>query len=310
MATIVEDIKSTFRRGDLNVKLIYVNTAVFIVTAFVQIALTLFKLNADSVLDYFELPASVAILLRQPWSIITYMFMHASLLHLLFNMLWLFWIGHIFLDFFTARHMRGLYILGGLTGGLLYILTFNIFPYFRDAVGYSFLVGASASVLAIVAAAAWRQPNYPIQLMFIGQLRLKYVAIGIVVLDLLMATGDNAGGHIAHLGGAAGGLLFAYLLDRGTDLTGWINWTIDTVVKAFTYKPRPRKPKMKVRRGGQSQQASAQTQAGKTQAGKANEDAARQRQEKIDRILQKIKQSGYQSLTEDEKKELFNADRN
>lgn len=300
MVSIVDDIRQTFRRGDINVRLIGINVAVFLLMAVLGIALTLFNRSPYSVLNLFELPASVNTLLHQPWSIVTYMFMHASLMHILLNMLWLFWIGHIFLDFFSSKHLRGLYILGGMLGGALYVVTYNIFPYFSDKIQYSYMLGASASVLAIVTAAAYRSPNYPIQMLLLGTFRLKYIAIGAVVLDLLMVTTDNAGGHIAHIGGAASGLLFAWLLDRGIDLTAWINRTIDAVDLIFDRMERSRRskrPKMKVSFGSRSD--------GRTSA----ETVANKHQDRIDRILDKIRQSGYQSLTEEEKKELFNADK-
>lgn len=305
MVSIVDDIRQTFRRGDINVRLIGINVAVFLLMTVLEIALTLFNRSFYSVLNPFELPASVSTLLHQPWSIVTYMFMHASLMHILLNMLWLLWIGHIFLDFFSSKHLRGLYVLGGILGGALYVVTYNIFPYFSDKIQYSYMLGASASVLAIVTAAAYHSPNYPIQMLLLGTFRLKYIAIGAVVLDLLMVTTDNAGGHIAHIGGAASGLLFVWLLDRGIDLTAWINRTIDAVDLILDRMRRHRhrkRPKMKVSFGSRGATASNS----KTSA----EAVAKKRQDRINRILDKIRQSGYQSLTEEEKKELFNADKN
>lgn len=136
---------------------------------------------------------------KQPWSLLTYMFMHAGILHLLFNMLWLYWFGQMFLSLFSAKHFRGLYLLGGICGGLLYMIAYNVFPYFSDSLYYSYLLGASASVLAIVVATAVRAPEYRVNFMFIGTVRLKYVALFMVVTDLLFMTSGNAGGHIAHL---------------------------------------------------------------------------------------------------------------
>lgn len=145
------------------------------------------------------------------------------ILHILFNMLWLYWFGALFLMFFSAKHLRGAYILGGICGGLLYMAAFNIFPYFRPMVDYSFMLGASASVLAIVAATAYREPNYPIRLFLFGTIRLKYLALIVIGTDLLFITSSNAGGHIAHLGGALAGLWFAAGLSKGKDITAWIN---------------------------------------------------------------------------------------
>ena len=139
------------------------------------------------------------------------------------------------------------YFLGGICGGLLYLLAYNVFPYFRPVADYSFLLGASASVLAIVAATAYREPNYPIGLLLLGSIRLKYLALIVIGMDVLFLTSDNAGGHIAHLGGALAGLWFAASLSKGKDLTRWINVVADRVTGLF--RPRPRKPKMKVHYG-------------------------------------------------------------
>ena len=125
----------------------------------------------------------------------------------------------LFLQFFSAKHLRGLYVLGGIVGGLMYMLAYNLFPYFAGAVYSSYLLGASASVLAIVIAVGVREPNYPIQLMFVGTVKLKQVAIFMLLLDLLFMTSGNAGGHIAHLGGALAGWWFAAGLQKGHDAT-------------------------------------------------------------------------------------------
>ena len=168
MATIITDLKNNFRRGNVHIRLIYINAAVFLVVALTGIVLRLFNLSSASLVQWFEMPASLPNFVVQPWAILTYMFLHADFLHVLFNMLWLFWFGDLFLRFFSARHLRGLYLLGGICGGLLYMLAYNVFPYFRPVADYSFLLGASASVLAIVAATAYREPNYPINLLLIG----------------------------------------------------------------------------------------------------------------------------------------------
>lgn len=298
MATIINDLRELFRRGDIHIRLIFVNTFIFLAITLVQIALMLFRINIGEWLRWVELPASVSQFLNQPWSIVTYMFMHAGVMHLLFNMLWLYWFGQLFLYFFTSRHLRGVYLWSGICGGLLYMLFFNLFPYFENAVDYTYMVGASASVLGVVAAVAYREPNYRVNLLFLGSLPLKYFALVVIGLDLLFVTTDNAGGHIAHIGGALVGLLFAYLLNKGTDLTRFINQAVDWLVGLFSFQPKHREPKMKINYGGGTCQESSQQQ---------DEQKDTSRQERIEEIRQKIKQSGYQGLTEEEKKELFNA---
>lgn len=294
MATIIIDLKNNFRQGNTHIRLIYINAAVFIVTALTGIILRLFNIGLVSPFQWFEMPASLQNFVVQPWSIVTYMFLHADFLHVLFNMLWLFWFGDLFLRFFSARHLRGLYLLGGICGGILYMLAYNVFPYFRPVADVSFLLGASASVLAIVAATAYREPNYPINLLLFGTVRLKYLALIVIGMDVLFITSDNAGGHIAHLGGALAGLWFAAGLTKGTDLTRWINRIVDGLAGLF--RPRPRKPKMKVN----------YTQNDRTKDYDYNARKKAQSDE-IDRILDKLKQSGYESLTTEEKKSLFDA---
>lgn len=293
MVTIITDLKQTFRKGNISIQLIYINAAVFILTTLMEVMLQLFNRSLEGVFEWVELPASLSRFIMQPWSMLTYMFMHAGLLHILFNMLWLYSFGALFLSFFSAKHLRGLYILGGICGGVLYIAAYNIFPYFSPMIDYSFMLGASASVLAIVAATAYREPNYPIRLFLFGTIRLKYLALIVIGTDLLFITSSNAGGHIAHLGGALAGLWFAAGLSKGTDITSWINKIIDTITSLFSFKPR--KPKMKVHYGTNRQKDYDYNTQKKVKS------------EEIDRILDKLKKSGYESLTTDEKKSLFDA---
>lgn len=293
MANFISDLKSRFHRGDINLQLIYINVGVFVVTTLVSVFLRLFNLGDASWMNFMTLPASIPEFLKQPWSLLSYMFLHADPLHLLFNMLWLYWFGQLFLSFFSARHFRGLYLLGGICGGLFYMLALNVFPYFTPYIYISTLLGASASVLAIVVATAVREPEYRVNFMFIGTVRLKYVALFMVVTDLLFVTSGNGGGHIAHLGGALAGWWFAWSLRKGKDVTKWINGVLDGCSGVWS-KLSSKKPKMKVSKGGRA--ADYDYNARK-----------KQQSEEIDRILDKLKKSGYGSLTTEEKKRLFDA---
>ena len=294
MGGFLSDLKNGFNRGNISLQFIYINVGVFVVTTLVSVFLLLFNMGGDSWMEYLELPAYVPQLLSRPWTLLTYMFLHKGALHLLFNMLWLYWFGQLFLSFFSARHFRGLYLLGGLCGGLFYLLAYNVFPYFTPYIYGSYLLGASASVLAVVVATAVREPEYRVNFMFIGAVRLKYVALFMVVTDLLFVTSGNGGGHIAHLGGALAGWWFAWSLRKGTDVTKWINVVFDWFTGGFRVKLKPKKPKMKVNRGGRTEDY--------------DYNARKKRQsEEIDRILDKLKQSGYSSLTNEEKKRLFDA---
>ena len=293
MANFISDLKSRFHRGDINLQLIYINVGVFVVTTLVSVFLRLFNIGDASWMNFLTLPASIPEFLKQPWSLLSYMFLHADPLHLLFNMLWLYWFGQLFLSFFSARHFRGLYLLGGICGGLFYMLALNVFPYFTPYIYISTLLGASASVLAIVVATAVREPEYRVNFMFIGTVRLKYVALFMVVTDLLFVTSGNGGGHIAHLGGALAGWWFAWSLRKGKDVTKWINGVLDGCSGVWS-KLSSKKPKMKVSKGGRA--ADYDYNAWK-----------KQQSEEIDRILDKLKKSGYGSLTPEEKKRLFDA---
>lgn len=275
-------------------QLIYINVAVFLLTAVLSVFFMLFNRGIEGALVWFQLPASLTRFIHQPWSLFTYMFMHADILHILFNMLWLYWFGSLFLNFFSGKHLRGLYVFGGICGGLLYILSFNIFPYFQDAVYTSVMVGASASILAIVAAVAYREPDYPLHLLFLGTVRLKYIAIGVVLIDLLLMTSSNSGGHIAHIGGALAGLWFAASLSKGIDITAWINIVIDWFVSLFNRKERAERKRAKMKVGSRN----------KDYDYNANK---KKQSDEIDRILDKLKKSGYESLTNEEKKSLFDA---
>lgn len=296
MVPIIADLKESFRKGNINIQLIFINVAVFVATTLISILLQLFNRSADHVFDLLALPASLTRFVAQPWSLFTYMFMHADFLHILFNMLWLYWFGSLFLTFFSAKHLRGVYIVGGIAGGLFYMISYNVFPLFQSTVAGSIMVGASASILAIVTAAAYREPNYPIRLLLLGTVRLKYLALGVVVIDMMQAASGNAGGHIAHLGGALAGILFGFCLSKGTDITSWINKLLDAITALFSKKTWKRKPKMKVHYGSSSHEKDYQYNATK----KAQSD-------EVDRILDKLKKSGYESLTTEEKKNLFDA---
>lgn len=294
MGDFITDLKNGFNRGSICLQFIYINIGIFVVATLLSVVAKLFMITGLQWMNWLVLPASVHEFLLQPWSLLTYMFLHDDVLHLLFNMLWLYWFGQFFLQFFSARHFRGLYILGGILGGLLFILAFNVFPYFRSQIYGSVLLGASASILAIVVAVAVRSPEYPIRLLLFGTVRLKYVALVVVLTDILFVTSANGGGHIAHLGGALAGWWFAASLNKGTDVTKWINKVFDFFTGGFKLKRASKKPKMKVHYGGRADDYDYNARK-------------KERDEEIDRILDKVKKSGYANLTTEEKKRLFDA---
>lgn len=290
MDDIITNLKRSFQAGSILKKLIFINVAVFIGIRLLGVLLLLFNLQDLPVLLYLQLPASVTALLSRPWTVLTYMFTHFDLLHILFNMLWLYWFGELFLQFFNERQLGGLYVLGGLAGALLFVVSYNLFPYFRELTSFSFLMGASASVMAIVFAVSFYRKDLEITLFLFGRIKLIYLALFTFVIDLLAMTSENAGGHIAHIGGALFGIWFASRYAQGKDLTNPINRLIDKIVNLGK-----RKPKMSVTYGGRS--------------AKDWDYNARKHQEAadIDAILDKLKRSGYGSLSADEKKQLFDA---
>ena len=290
MDGIITNLKRSFQAGSILKKLIFINIAVFILIRLLGILLLLFNLQNFPILLYLQLPASPTALLSRPWTLFTYMFTHFEFLHILFNMLWLYWFGELFLQVFNERQLGGLYVLGGLAGALLFVVSYNLFPYFQEVASFSFLMGASASVMAIVFAISFYRKEIEIHLLLFGRIKLIYLALFTFVIDLLAMTSDNAGGHIAHIGGALFGIWFASRYAQGKDLTAPINRLIDKLVNLGK-----RKPKMSVTYGGRSN--------------KDWEYNARKQQQaaNIDAILDKLKRSGYGSLSADEKKQLFDA---
>ncbi len=232
---------------------------------------------------YLLLSAYLPKLLTNFWTPVTYMFMHAGVFHILFNMLWLYWFGQIFEEYLGKKRTLGLYLMGGLAGAFLFVVCYNTLPYFTHsaaALGPP-LVGASASVTAIIIATATLLPDYTISLILIGPVKLKWLALFFIVIDFLGIVGPNAGGEIAHLGGALIGFVYIKQLQKGHD---WI------AAIANVFKPRP---KLKV--------------VSKNSSGKSG---GKPRQEEIDLILDKISQSGYDSLSKQEKEILFRASNN
>jgi len=287
---IYTKIKQLFARGTIVTKLILINVGLFILFRLLIVVFTLFQIEGVDWIKYLQMPSAFRLFVYQPWSAVTYMFVHLDFLHILLNMLWLYWFGRIFLLFFTERQFGGLYISGGIAGAVFFLLAYHIFPYFRNEIGSGFLIGASASVMAIVFAVSFYRKNYEINLMLIGRVKLIYLALFALVVDLLSMVSANAGGHIAHIGGALFGILFATQLQRGKDLTVSVNRLIDKMVN---FRKR-RRVRMKVTYRRQETDAEFNMRK-------------RKETDTLDEILDKLKRSGYQSLSSEEKKALFDA---
>lgn len=291
-----ESLKEQFRRGDVIIRLIFVNVGVFALFKIVSVLFLLFRIDVSWLSTYLVAPAYLADLLFLFWTPITYMFFHFDVFHILFNMLALYWFGRLFLIYFSNKQIFALYLLGGLMGYLFFTGAYNIFPYFEGSIRSSVVLGASGSIMAIIVATAVKVPEMQMRFLLIGNVKLKYIALVAVLTSFFGIASNNAGGEIAHLGGALMGYLFVVSLRQGKDITAWINRVIDVVYDVF--KPR----KLKVKRN-------TVYRGRKMSDGDFNQHKADRMQE-IDRILDKIKSSGYDSLTAQEKKQLFDQGNN
>ncbi|OJV35830.1 MAG: hypothetical protein BGO29_09030 [Bacteroidales bacterium 36-12] len=288
---LIDNLKNIFRRGNTVTKLIFINISVYLLLHIIIILLKLFNIDGSSVYSYLTLPSNIAILLYKPWTLVTYMFLHSDFFHILFNMFALYWFGKLFIMFFTEKQLVGLYFFGGLLAGVFYIAAYNIFPLFQDLAGFSKLLGASGSIMAIIVATAFQAPNMEMRFLLIGNVKLKYIAIVVVLISFFGITSSNAGGEIAHLGGALYGYLFVVSLRRGKDHTKSFNKLMDKLANMF----KPSKLKVK---------HNPKTSGRKMTDAEYNMSKA-QKMDEINRILDKIKTSGYGSLTEEERKSLF-----
>ena len=290
---IVEDIKFKIKSGNSVTKLIVINIAVFLIVSIIHILLS-FSGRGDYfsiVQDNISLPLSISGFLYKPWTIISYMFLHYELGHIFWNLITLFWFGNILSEFTNSKKIIPLYLLGGLAGGLFTIACIKFIPSLQ-IYSFSHLVGASAGVTAIIIAAAALVPSYSLNLMFIGPVKLIYVALFVIFIDILsLASYSNVGGNIAHIGGAAMGYFFIDQYKRGRDLSKGINSFLDFFRNIFSSKP---KSKMKVAYKKPMSDADYNYQKKVTQ-------------DQIDAILDKISKSGYSSLSNKEKEILFKA---
>jgi membrane associated rhomboid family serine protease len=293
MNPFIEDIKKQYKNGSALIKLIFVNVGVFLAVYIIGNVLYLLNIgSSDALFNYLSLPAQLSEIINQPWSVVTYMFLHKGLWHMFVNMLILYFGSQIFGQYLNQKKLVVVYILGGLAGGLLYILSFNLFPVFSEVMPFSMALGASASVMAILIAAATYVPNFVVRLMFLGEVKLKYIAMGYLALDLVSIQGSNSGGHIAHLGGAIFGFLYIQQLKKGNDFTLGFSRCLDYLKALFKTQK-----KMKV----------VYKKQGKTKSNKDYNSQKVDNQNKVDAILDKIAKSGYDSLSADEKAILFDA---
>lgn len=299
-----------FKIDDILKKLIIANVAVFLI---VNIIIIFAKLTSNAglmvdVWDYMAIPALVSKLSIRWWTPFSYMFTHVDFWHLVGNMLWLFFLGQMFLQKANRKQLFALYIVGGLAGALFFVVFFNCFSFFERYKELAVAIGASASVTAIVIATAILSPRHKVYIFGIIGVELRWLAVFYVVYDLLSITGQNAGGHIAHLGGAAFGAIYGYYFKNGTDILKPINNLFDNFKSTFeSVEVIEPKPKMKVHRNQDYYEDISENKNNYTQYKSNFEHTSSKEQtdeERINKILEKISKEGYDGLTNEEKEFL------
>ncbi|MEY3342414.1 MAG: hypothetical protein RL090_98 [Bacteroidota bacterium] len=283
-----DEIRITFSGKDHLLVLLIINLSVFLVYSISNLALFLVGNGGGrQIIEYIGMPSDFGLLISRPWTVVTYMFVHFDFFHILFNLLVLFWTGRILSDQISQKKLTATYVLGGLFGGAAFFLITNLLPALQSVAGPTYLIGASAGVLSILVAAAMVAPDHPVHLLLFGEIRLKYVAIGLVFLYLISIPNGNSGGHIAHLGGALAGYSYIKLLRSGVNIGGWIEYLLG-VPKNLT-----------TRRNIKVVHSSKQPIRTSSQSKNVDQQAV------IDSILDKISRSGYDSLTKSEREILF-----
>lgn len=296
--SIRKGIKNSFLKGSALTRLIYVNIGVFLLLKIAYVVMALAGQGEyfyPMLLEWVGVPADPEYLLYRPWTLVTYMFTQFGFLHLLFNMLWLYWFGSFFLNYFSERKLTGVYLLGGLAGAALYVLAYNIFPAFALTRLSSWAIGASASVMAVVFAVCTYLPQHKVYIFLIGPVKLIYLAIFTAFIDVISIPSGNAGGHIAHLGGALFGYLFVLGVRKNKDLTHGFTSLGIAIGNLFSKR---KKLKVKYRKSVSEMND------------REYNEYKKQYDDRINQILDKISRSGYESLTREEKEILFKSGRN
>ncbi len=291
-----DKIRYKIQTATVTEKLIAINVLVFIIFFLARTIGFLFQVPSDFLMQWFVFPKDPGEFLLKPWSIITYSFLHGGIWHILSNMLILYFSGIYFLNYFSPKRLLNYYFLGVIIGALVYMLSYNLFPAFQGT-GRSYLIGASAGVMAVLIGIASHIPNMRVRLLLLGSVKFWWIAAFLVILDVVQIPMGNAGGHLAHLGGAFLGFLYTNQLQKGNDIGKWFENIMDWFVSLF--KPREKKAKMKTvyRTDNKS----------KTKPKKSGSLDKDEKQKKVDSILDKISKSGYESLTKAEKDFLFQA---
>jgi membrane associated rhomboid family serine protease len=290
-----DEFKNAFHRhNNGHIQLIIINVVVFLVMVLLYFFLRIGEQNEIFVwIDkQFTIPPRLDEFIQRPWTILSYAFMHSlsDIWHIIFNMIALYWFGKLFIEYLGNDKLIALYILGALAAGVVYLIFFNTIPFFISHSNFPGMVGASGAIYAIIVATATLLPNYTFFLMFLGPIKIKYIAAFFIVVSLIGAVQTNIGGNVAHLGGALMGFVYTKQLQAGVNWGGWITAILGWIGGIF--QPRS-KVKVTYR---------------KTETKKNPASAfSKATQSEIDTILDKISDKGYESLSKDEKEKLFNA---
>ncbi|NNE29102.1 MAG: rhomboid family intramembrane serine protease [Saprospiraceae bacterium] len=304
LESIWEDLKREFSSGNMITRLILVNVSVYV---FINLLWVISGIPSggtdhsiyDEVTRYLSISSDPWFNLTHPWVLVTNMFLHQGFMHILFNMLFLYWFGRIVGDLIGDHRILPIYLLGGLTAGLVFFASANLLPYGDGAIHYA--LGASGSVMAIVVAAGVLAPEYIMRLLILGDIKLKYIVAALVFFDIVATGGtNNTGGAFGHLGGAAFGWLFVSQLRNGQDLSAPVNSMVTWFKDLFSGADKSRKPK-------KSNKKKTKFTIIKGEGSRDNTPPPQDHQEKLDKILEKIKKEGYENLTSEEKEFLFNA---
>ena len=293
--SLTQDIRDAFARRDnaLN-QLIIINGLVFAVLIILRAIFFITQSPAYAlILRWLALSSDGPTLLYHPWTLLSYAFVHEGFLHIVFNMLNLYWFGQLIREYLGDRRLVSLYILGALAGALLFLLAYNFVPALQPYVGQS-VIGASAAVTAVIVAAATLLPDFTFMLFILGPVKIKWIATAVVLISLAGINGGNPGGEISHLGGALLGFFFIKRLKAGSDMGTPVVAVGEWVGRLFSQGPSMRVT---------HRQAAAATRVGSSK-GTGSSAAG---QDEIDLILDKISHSGYESLSKDEKQKLFRA---
>ena len=288
---LLDQIKYQFKTGGVSIKIIYINVLVYALFLILGNIFALMKWNPEgisSIDDYFSFNSSPLIFLKRPWTILTYMFLHGSFWHIFNNMLIYFFTARMYEDLMGKKSALSTYIIGGFCGAILYLITHNLFPLFRD-MGDIPMLGASAAVMAVFVGLATYTPNYEVMLFGIIKIKMKYLAMVWVAFDIVGLSNSDGIAHFAHLGGAFWGYFYVSNFKKGKDVSTWF----DNFITKMSGLTKKRKIKIVYKK--------------KKEENKSSVPNSKSRQEKVDEILDKIKLSGYESLTKEEKDYLFDA---